>query len=226
MKKIVFAGFMGALVAGPAFADGSSLTTKNYVDDGLRAVYQASKGYTDTTVGTLPTRVGALETAVGNSSSGLVADVAALDELINGDGTTSNPGLAADVSALDTQINGDGTTTNPGLAADVSSIETILNGDGTTANPGLVATVAGLSAASTTYTAGDGIAIDTTNNNTISVNAGDGLTFDATTHEVTIDGLATTQASGNTTKMYVYQNGVLTEMPVESDWATNGITFP
>lgn len=63
--------------------------------------------------------LGTVEGTVGNSSAGLVHDVAALQQTI-GDGTTS--GVAKDVSDLDEQINGNGTTTT-GLAGDVAALQ-------------------------------------------------------------------------------------------------------
>lgn len=169
MKKIIFSGFMGAMLAVPAFAaDGTSLTTKNYVDDGLRAVYSASKSYTDSVI----------------------------------TGTQENPGLNPRVTQLETDVD--------------TLADTIGDSDmGTTADTvtGAISelkqqieSLDGITDTDTTYAAGDGITIDTNNNNTISV-----------------DGLATTKASGNTTKMYIYQNGALTEMPVASTWSTDGL---
>ena len=188
MKKIIFSGFMGAILAGPALADGSSVTTKNYVDDGLRAVYSASKGYTDTAV------------------AGVAGSVSTLNTQING------------ANGLAEQINGNGLTTF-GLAGDVATLQQTI---GDTSTPDTLAfKVNQLESSSTGYTPGDGIAIDTTNNNnTISVDAGAGVTFDAN-NKLTIDGLATTQASGNTTTMYVYKNGALVPMDVETTWDKN-----
>ncbi len=198
MKKIIFSGFMGALLSVPAFAAGeTSLTTKGYVDDGLRAVYNASKSYTDS--------------KVGDSTTGLTKDVndlknvvngdgtnPGLNEIVTGDGTAQNTGLVGDVAALQNAI-GDGTTS--GLAKEVSDLDTQVNGNG-----GLDDRVTALeNNPSAQYTAGDGI--------------------DITNGAISVDGLATTQAAGNTTKMYIYQNGALTEMPVVSSWSTDGLTF-
>ena len=251
MKKLMLTGFMGVMLAVPAFAtepdpNAGSLTTKGYVDDGLRAVYGASKGYTDTIIGNLPTDVANLKTTVncdgtnlglneivkgnGTTTTGLVGDIATLDNQINGNGTTTF-GLAGDVDALDKQINGDGTnmgldeqingngTTTTGLAGDVAALQQTV-GDASTPDT-LAYKVNQLESSSTVYTPGNGINIDTANNNTISVKAGDGLTFDATSHEVTIDGLATTQETANQDKMYIYKNGALSEMPVQTTWDPN-----
>ena len=199
MKKIIFSGFMGALLSVPAFAAGeTSLTTKGYVDDGLRAVYNASKSYTDG--------------KVGDSTTGLTKDVndlknvvngdgtnPGLNEIVTGDGTAQNTGLVGDVAALDEQING----TN-GLADDVTALQNTV-GDTTTAGT-LAYKVAQLE-----------------NNPSTQYNAGTGI--DITNGAISVDGLATTQAAGNTTKMYIYQNGALTEMPVVSSWSTDGLTF-
>lgn len=242
MKKIVLSGFMASMLMLPvaALADGETtgtstpLTTKNYVDEGLRAVYKASKTYTDSKIGDSTTGmtkdVNDLKAIVNGDGTSL-----GLNDIIKGDGTTANPGLINDVAALDTQING-----TDGLADDIAALDTQINGNGTTTT-GLAgdvdtlkntigdATTEGtlaykveqLQSSSTVYTAGNGINIDTSDNNTISVKAGEGLTVDATTKNITIDGLATTKAAGNTTKMYVYKNGTLSEMPVQDTWDTD-----
>ena len=227
MKKVMLTGLMGTMLAVPAFAtDTSTVTTKNYVDDGLRAVYKASKTYTDTALGTLPTDVASLKTTVNGDGT---AANPGLNKIVNGDGTnlglneivkgngTTTTGLVGDIAALDTQINGDGTTT--GLAGDVAALQQTV-GDETTAGT-LAYKVNQLESSSTVYTAGNGINIDTANDNTISVKAGEGLAVDSTTKNITIDGLATTKTSGNTDKMYVYKNGALTEMPVVDTWDTS-----
>ena len=207
MKKVMLTGLMGTMLAVPAFAaDTSTVTTKNYVDDGLRAVYKASKTYTDTALGTLPT------------------DVANLKTTVNGDGTAANPGLNKIVNGdgtnlgLNEIVKGNGTTTT-GLVGDIAALQQTV-GDATTAGT-LAYKVNQLESSSTVYTAGNGINIDTANDNTISVKAGEGLAVDSTTKNITIDGLATTKASGNTDKMYVYKNGALTEMPVVDTWDTD-----
>jgi hypothetical protein len=207
MKKVMLTGLMGTMLAVPAFAtDTSTVTTKNYVDDGLRAVYKASKTYTNTALGTLPT------------------DVANLKTTVNGDGTAANPGLNKIVNGdgtnlgLNEIVKGNGTTTT-GLVGDIAALQQTV-GDATTAGT-LAYKVNQLESSSTVYTAGNGINIDTANDNTISVKAGEGLAVDSTTKNITIDGLATTKASGNTDKMYVYKNGALTEMPVVDTWDTD-----
>ena len=231
MKKIVLSGFMASMLMLPvaALADGETtgsstpLTTKNYVDDGLRAVYKASKTYTDSKIGDSTTGmtkdVNDLKAIVNGSGTNPGLDKIingdgtnlGLNDIIKGDGTTANPGLINDVAALDTQING----TN-GLADDVDTLKNTI-GDATTEGT-LAYKVEQLQSSSTVYTAGNGINIDTTNDNTISVKAGEGLAVDSTTKNITIDGLATTKATGNTTKMYVYKNGALVPMDVETTW--------
>lgn len=254
MKKIVLSGFMASMLMLPvaALADGETtgsstpLTTKNYVDDGLRAVYKASKTYTDSKIGDSTTGmtkdVNDLKAIVNGSGTNPGLDKIingdgtnlGLNDIIKGDGTTANPGLINDVAALDTQING----TN-GLADDIAALDTQINGNGTTTGLAddvdtlkntigdattegtLAYKVEQLQSSSTVYTAGNGINIDTTNDNTISVKAGEGLAVDSTTKNITIDGLANTKAEGNTTKMYVYKNGTLSEMPVQDTWDTS-----
>ena len=230
MKKVMLTGLMGVMLAVPAFAtepdpNAGSLTTKGYVDDGLRAVYKASKTYTDTALGTLPTDVANLKTTIDGTQQN-----PGLKEIVVGNGTTTF-GLNGDVADLKETINGDGTnlglneivkgngTTTTGLVGDVEALQQTV-GDASTPDT-LAFKVNQLESSSTVYTPGNGINIDTANNNTISVKAGDGLTFDATSHEVTIDGLATTQETANQDKMYIYKNGALSEMPVQTTWDPN-----
>ena len=235
MKKIVLSGFMASMLMLPvaALADGETtgsstpLTTKNYVDDGLRAVYKASKTYTDSKIGDSTTGmtkdVNDLKAIVNGNGTNPGLDKIingdgtslGLNDIIKGDGTTANPGLINDVAALDTQINGNGTTTT-GLVGDVDTLKNTI-GDATTEGT-LAYKVEQLKSSSTVYTAGNGINIDTSDDNKISVKAGEGLAVDATTKNITIDGLATTKAEGNKTKMYVYKNGTLVPMDVETTW--------
>ena len=126
MKKIVLSGFMASMLMLPvaALADGETtgsstpLTTKNYVDDGLRAVYKASKTYTDS--------------KIGDSTTGMTKDVNDLKAIVNGSGT--NPGLDKIINGdgtnlgLNDIIKGDGTTANPGLINDVAALDTQING--------------------------------------------------------------------------------------------------
>lgn len=167
MKKIIFSGFMGAMLAVPAFAvDGTSLTTKNYVDDGLRAVYSASKSYTDSVI----------------------------------TGTQENPGLNPRVTQLETDVDtladtigdSDMGTTAPTVTGAISELKQQIE------------SLDGITDTNTTYAAGDGITISGENN------------------AVSITGLSGTTGA-NAGKMYIYQNGALTEMPVASTWSTDGL---
>ena len=156
MKKIVFSGFMASVLmaSSAAFADdNTTLTTKNYVDSGLRAVYRVATGAENGAVKDLQTAVGTAGTG-GNAGTGLTGDVEALQDTV-GDSTN---GLVKDVDDLQTAV-GDSTG---GLVKDVDDLQTAV-GDST---GGLVKDVADLQsavddleAASQEYVAGTGINI-------------------------------------------------------------------
>ena len=52
--------------------------------------------------------------------------------------------------------------------------------------------------------------------------AGDGITISGANNAVSVKGLSDTTGA-NASKMYIYQNGALTEMPVASTWSTDGL---
>lgn len=124
MKKIVFSGFMASVLmaSSAAFADESAtaLTTKNYVDSGLRAVYRVATGAENGAVKDLQTAVGdstgglvkdvtALQTTVGSSTSGLVKDVADLKNAVDTLDNLGTEGLDANTKyILETDANGEG----------------------------------------------------------------------------------------------------------------------
>jgi len=111
MNKHVYSGLalLMLMMVSPAFAtetEHTTLTTKNYVDQGLRAVYQPAKyAYdkvgqeaTQTTPATgLIGRVDALEDTVGDATDGLVKDVNDLKDTV-GDATE---GLVKKVNDLE-----------------------------------------------------------------------------------------------------------------------------
>lgn len=164
-------------------ADGDdALTTKKYVNDGLSFVYKVANGTENGAVKTL-------QQQVGDSTAGLIKDVADIQNalsdgnngLINvgnlanavgakGTGGAAGTGLAGDVQSLETAIGddttglikdvadlqetiGDGTTT--GLAKDVADLQETI-GDTTS---GLVKKVNDLAASSNVYEAGAGIKV-------------------------------------------------------------------
>ena len=191
MKKIVFSGLAASMVlVAPAFAEitNDSLTTKGYVDSGLRALYSTTKTVTDG----LGERVTSLEGIVGeNATSGLRGSVATLQNdvtsietaLVGNDG---NGGLNATVNGLNTAING--TNGEGGLAAAVTQLQTTVqafqtNGGDTTA-----------------YTAGENGGITISN------------------HQVSITGLADTKTVENKDDLYVYKDGTLEKLSVVKTW--------
>lgn len=129
-------------------ADGDdALTTKKYVNDGLSFVYKVANGTENGAVKTL-------QQQVGDSTTGLIKDVAGLQSAV-GDGTTT--GLIKDVNDLKETV-GDGTT---GLSKDVADVKGALSdGEGGLVDVGaLQETVSTLQSNSKTYNAGAGLKV-------------------------------------------------------------------
>lgn len=201
-------------------ASTSALTTKGYVDSGLKYVYDSIKGEVTDVQGDITN----LQTALSDGNGGLV-DVSDLKDTIGTAGVGNTPGTGligdiealqdtigdangglvkdvadntSDISALETKV-GDNTS---GLVKDVADLKTTV-GDSTA---GLVKRVNDLESSSNVYTAGDGIAV------TAGANQGDPAT-------ISLD-LGTTTA--NTT--YVYKtdangDGSWQAMEVETTWS-------
>ena len=159
MKKIVFSGFMASVLmaSSAAFAEESAtaLTTKNYVDSGLRAVYRVATGAENGAVKDLQTTVGKAGTG-GEASTGLVGDVETLKSAVGkaSEGDTPGTGLTGNVESLQSDV-GD-------LQDDVTALQTTVG----SSTSGLVKDVADLQsavddleAASQEYVAGTGINI-------------------------------------------------------------------
>lgn len=151
---------LAMMLTSAAFADPDNrLTTKDYVDDGLRYLYQRYEP--------VKTDVSSLKTTVGDSTGGLVkrvtdlennssaGAVTQLEQLVGtrGDGTQQNPstGLVADVEDLQDTV-GDSTG---GLVKDVEDLKDTV-GDST---DGLVKDVADLKDIAKEYVGGTGITI-------------------------------------------------------------------
>lgn len=201
MKKSVLYSLMASVSmfsigAHAEDASPSALTTKGYVDTGLKYVYDSIKGDVNNVQGDITNLqtalsdgngglidVGDLKTAVGDSNSGLVKAVS--------DNTS-------DISALETTV-GDNTG---GLVKDVADLKTTV-GDNTA---GLVKRVNDLESSSIVYTAGDGIKV----------------TPGATSSDPSTIELNINNAQNNTT--YVYKtdnsgNGTWQAMEVETTWS-------
>ena len=197
---------IGAYAAPGDDASTSALTTKGYVDTGLKYVYDSIKGDVTNVQGDitdLQNTVGAPASG-GNAATGLVGDVAGLQDAIGtaGSGNTAGTGLTGDVEALQDALD-DGT----GNLIDVSTLKDTV-GD---ASSGLVKRVNELEAASQEYIEGTGI--------DISQNA-------QGKNVVSLD-LGTTQ--NNTT--YVFKtdtngNGTWQAMEVEDSWNPGFLTTP
>ena len=200
---------IGAYAAPGDDASNSALTTKGYVDTGLKYVYDSIKGDVNNVQGDITD----LQDTVGNAALGTSAQTVtgAINELnttINGDGVNSD-GLVGDVEALQDAVGtaGQGEQPGTGLTGRVESLEDTV-GDN---NSGLVKRVNELEAASQEYIEGTGI--------DISQNA-------QGKNVVSLD-LGTTQ--NNTT--YVFKtdtngNGTWQAMEVEDSWNPGFLTTP
>ena len=216
MKKSVLYGLMTSLTvfsiaayADPvADASSSALTTKGYVDTGLKYVYDAIQGDVTNVQGNITN----LQTALSDGNGGLI-DVGDLKDAVGtaGSGNTPGTGLTGDIEALQDTIGtaGSGNTPGTGLTGDIEALQTTV-GDNTS---GLVKRVNDLESSSVVYTAGDGIAV------TAGANQGDPAT-------ISLD-LGTTTA--NTT--YVYKtdangDGSWQALEVEDSWNPTFLTTP
>ena len=126
---------MTAFAAHAEDASTNALTSKGYVDDGLRYVYDVANG----------TKNGAvkdIQTALSDGNGGLV-DVGDLADTVDDNATA--------IGALETAV-GDN---NGGLVKDVADLKTTVGN----ASSGLVKRVNDLEQSSIVYSAGDGIAV-------------------------------------------------------------------
>jgi hypothetical protein len=183
-------------------ADGDdALTTKKYVNDGLSFVYKVANGTENGAVKTL-------QQQVGDSTAGLIKDVADVQNaLSDGNNGLVNVGdLANAVGA-----KGTGGATGTGLAGEVQSLQKTV-GDGNTGLSKDVAdlqqTVSTLQSNSKTYNAGAGIEV----------------TEGAGNNPSTI-GIALPNGAADGAK-YVFQSngaggGTWTQMEVASEWSTS-----
>lgn len=143
MKKSVLYSLMASvsMFSIGAYAEDAStsaLTTKGYVDTGLKYVYDAIKGDVTDVQGDITN----LQTALSDGNGGLV-DVGDLANTVD-DNTTA-------IDALETAVGND----SAGLVKDVADLKTTV-GDNTA---GLVKRVNDLETSSIVYTAGDGIKV-------------------------------------------------------------------
>ena len=200
MKRIVYGSIaviaMMATSGAMAAVSNDSLTTKGYVDAGLKYVHDEITSVAgdvsalQTTVGDHTTSISALETAVGDgTTSGLLKDVADLQDAVNGDGTTLG---------LSEIVKGNGTTTT-GLVGAVGTAGNGTAGTGT----GLTGRVEDLELQMQNVPS----ALQGENGVTIS------------NGKAQITGLSSTTGSDN--KMYILKNNTATELSVVSSWAND-----
>lgn len=118
---------IGAYAAPGDDASTSALTTKGYVDAGLKYVYDVAEGTENGTVKTLKSTVG--NAALGTSAQTVTGAINELNTTINGDGVNSD-GLVGDVADLSDDVAdlqdalGDGN----GNLIDVSTLKETVDG--------------------------------------------------------------------------------------------------
>lgn len=132
MKKVVFSGIMAVLVGSTsAFAEGeTTLTTKNYVDQGLIEVNNRIKNVSTTATNAASTanaasetanaaseKVDALENTIGDATDGLVKEVNDLKTTV-GDNTS---GLVKKVNDLQGQVQENSYTGGVGISVDANN---------------------------------------------------------------------------------------------------------
>ncbi len=237
MKKRVLYSLLTSLAvfSTAAYAEDaptSALTTKGYVDSGLKYVYDSIKDEVTDVQGDITNLqtalsdgngglidVSDLQDTIGTATNGntpgtgLIGDIEDLQDAVGtaGNGNTPGTGLTGDIEALQDTIGtaGSGNTPGTGLTGDIEALQDTI-GD---ANGGLVKRVNDLESSSNVYTAGDGIAV------TAGANQGDPAT-------ISLD-LGTTAA--NTT--YVYKtdangDGSWQALEVEDSWDHGFLTNP
>ena len=108
MKKSVLYSLIASIsmVSASAYATDpdateSALTTKGYVDAGLKYVYKVAEGTENGTVKTLKNTIG--NTAMGTSAQTVTGAINELNTTINGDGVNSD-GLVGDVADLSDDV--------------------------------------------------------------------------------------------------------------------------
>ncbi len=183
----------GAMAAG----ENATLTTKNYVDSGLRAVYQKALSAetkadaAQTAATNNANAITNIQTTLGDgTTSGLIKDVA---ELKNATGDISGKADQADldalsgtVSTLSDKVNNATTGLDTKASqADLDALQQQVNGIDTTA-----------------YTGTNGVVIDAN-------------------HQV---GLSVPAAAANDGNAYVYKNGAWTALDVEDTWDASILT--
>lgn len=232
MKKSVLYSLMASVSmfsigAHAEDASPSALTTKGYVDTGLKYVYDSIKGDVTNVQGDITN----LQTALSDGNGGLI-DVGDLKDSVGtaGVGNTPGTGLIGDVEALQDTV-GD---SNSGLVkdvadntSDISALETTV-GDNT---GGLVKDVADLKTAVGDNTAGLVKRVNDLESSSIVYTAGDGIkvTPGATSSDPSTIELNINNAQNNTT--YVYKtdnsgNGTWQAMEVEDSWNPEFLTTP
>ena len=201
MKKVLFSGIMmGVLGATAAMADTTTqLTTKGYVDEGLKAVYQKAKGLASEA-----------KTAADNAQAAATAAQTTATNALDTAETVQENFNALDEYVGSKTVTVDGqTVAASGLSKDVEDLETAVgNKDNlsTTDKTNLVNAINEVNQTVSTMNAAM---------QSQQVQAGAGVTVNGST--VSVDGLDTTTA--NDTNIYVFQGNKATKLNVATDWA-------
>lgn len=198
MKKILTSGIVLSVLAGigsasAAISNPEQLTTKGYVDSGIKWVYdQITESNGD--LSALTQRVSTNETNIGNNATNISNNASAISGIQSYIGTQTAGKESAD--SLTVRVEG--------LEDDLGTLDNFV-GDadmGTTAGT-VTGAIGELNTRITNvqsgavYTQGEGVVIDS--NRVVSVKGAN----------------ATTGADG---KMYVFKNNQLSEMPVATEW--------
>jgi len=236
MKKVLCVGLIvTALTTGVsamAVVDENSLTTKGYVDSGLRAVYQVAKD-AENAIGTasngentgtgLIGRIENLESAAGTNGS--------LQQLIGAtsDGVNPGSGILGDIETLQNQVAGKQNALSAQQLNAVNSGITsgLVTQIGTNADniSGLQSAVGTASSETTSGTGLTGriesLESDVLSLQTGAVSAGTGIAVSGNT--ISVAGLNNTTGA-NAGNVYVYKNGALTELPMATTWSDSVLT--
>lgn len=247
MKKIAITGFMSSILmatgAMAAPGDLSILTTKNYVDSGLRAVHSAAQSGISTNASAISTNasnISALQTTVGEHQSAINQHAGLIDGLSNvvsGNGETTF-GLVGDVNDLKNAVNalnGEGTgSITSAIAAETQRATAAETANATAISDEVARATAAETANASAITAETQRATDVENglNTRLTTAESDidaleqritnvqaGAVYTGT-NGVVIDnnnnvGLNITPQDGS---MYVYTSGGWTALPVEDTW--------
>ena len=215
MKRIAITGFMASILmaTGVAIAaEGNTvLTTKNYVDSGLRAVYQSI----DSTASQASANAGDIS-SLQSVVNGHTSAIGALSDTIGS--VVGESGLAYDVSELQSAVQG---LQNAGYISDVSALQSAIE-----TNAGNISLNSTAISEETTRATGVESGLDTrlttaeTDITTLknTVNGLDGDAYDGENGIYVEDHKVGLNVDAQQGKMYIYTSTGWNELPLESNW--------